>query len=58
MQEKIASRNADLNRRRAQEQILGEAHIICATLSGSGHEMFQGISIEYVIYQSVRCNNV
>ncbi|KAF2737542.1 tRNA-splicing endonuclease-like protein [Polyplosphaeria fusca] len=56
--ERLASRNADLNRRRAQEEILGNAHIICATLSGSGHEMFQGISIEFetvIVDEAAQC---
>jgi senataxin len=56
--EKLASRNADLNRRRAQEAILNDAHIICATLSGSGHEMFQGLSIEFetvIVDEAAQC---
>ncbi|EAW08906.1 putative tRNA-splicing endonuclease [Aspergillus clavatus NRRL 1] len=42
-----AARDADLNRRRIQQEIIEGAHIICATLSGSGHEMFQNLSIEF-----------
>ncbi|KAL2871568.1 putative tRNA-splicing endonuclease [Aspergillus lucknowensis] len=42
-----AARDADLNRRRIQQEIIGGAHVICATLSGSGHEMFQNLSIEF-----------
>lgn len=56
--ERLASRNADLNRRRAQEAVLNEAHIICATLSGSGHEMFQGLSIEFetvIVDEAAQC---
>jgi senataxin len=56
--ERVASRNADLNRRRAQEQVLGNAHVICATLSGSGHEMFQGLSIEFetvIVDEAAQC---
>ncbi|KAL6152769.1 DEAD-box type RNA helicase [Exserohilum turcicum] len=56
--EKLASRNADLNRRRAQEAVLNEAHVICATLSGSGHEMFQGLSIEFetvIVDEAAQC---
>jgi senataxin len=56
--EKLASRNADLNRRRAQEAVLNDAHIICATLSGSGHEMFQGLSIEFetvIVDEAAQC---
>ncbi|KAL6710764.1 DEAD-box type RNA helicase [Coniothyrium glycines] len=57
-EEKLASRNADLNRRRAQETVLNDAHIICATLSGSGHEMFQGLSIEFetvIVDEAAQC---
>lgn len=42
-----AARDADLTRRRIQQEIIDGAHVICATLSGSGHEMFQNLSIEF-----------
>ncbi|KAL2830194.1 SEN1 N terminal-domain-containing protein [Aspergillus cavernicola] len=42
-----AARDADLNRRRIQQEIIDGAHVICATLSGSGHDMFQNLSIEF-----------
>ncbi|KAL4805801.1 SEN1 N terminal-domain-containing protein [Aspergillus unguis] len=42
-----AARDADLNRRRIQQEIIDGALVICATLSGSGHEMFQNLSIEF-----------
>lgn len=42
-----AARDADINRRRVQQDILNNANVICATLSGSGHEMFQNLSIEF-----------
>ncbi|PYH97717.1 hypothetical protein BO71DRAFT_406762 [Aspergillus ellipticus CBS 707.79] len=42
-----AARDAELNRRRIQQEIIDGAHVICATLSGSGHEMFQNLSIEF-----------
>lgn len=57
-EERLASRNADLNRRRAQEAVLNDAHVICATLSGSGHDMFQGLSIEFetvIIDEAAQC---
>ena len=41
------ARDAEINRRRVQQEILNGAHVICATLSGSGHEMFQNLSIEF-----------
>ncbi|PVH99244.1 tRNA-splicing endonuclease-like protein [Periconia macrospinosa] len=56
--ERTADRNAELNRRRAQQQVLDDAHIICATLSGSGHEMFQGLNIEFetvVVDEAAQC---
>ncbi|PGH26410.1 hypothetical protein AJ80_01908 [Polytolypa hystricis UAMH7299] len=42
-----AARNADLTRRKIQQEIMDDAHVICATLSGSGHDMFQTLSIEF-----------
>ncbi|KAF1949180.1 tRNA-splicing endonuclease-like protein [Byssothecium circinans] len=56
--EKAAGRNAELGRRRAQQQILDNAQIICATLSGSGHDMFQGLNIEFetvVVDEAAQC---
>ena len=41
------ARDAEIHRRRVQQEILDSADIICATLSGSGHEMFQGLNIEF-----------
>ena len=42
-----ASRDAELNRKRIQQEILDCAHVLCATLSGSGHEIFQGLNVEF-----------
>ena len=42
-----AARDAEMSRRRVQQEILDDAHVMCATLSGSGHEMFQGLNIEF-----------
>lgn len=42
-----ASRDADINRRRIQQAILDSAHVLCATLSGSGHDTFQGLNVEF-----------
>ncbi|OJD27124.1 hypothetical protein ACJ73_01491 [Blastomyces percursus] len=42
-----AARNADLARKKVQQEIIDGAQVICATLSGSGHEMFQSLSIEF-----------
>lgn len=43
----MVARDAEINRRRVQQEILDNSHVICATLSGSGHEMFQGLNIEF-----------
>ena len=42
-----AARDAEISKRRAQQEILDNSHIICATLSGSGHEMFQSLNVEF-----------
>lgn len=42
-----ASRDAELNRKRMQQMILDSAHILCATLSGSGHDIFQTLNVEF-----------
>ncbi|KZF20824.1 tRNA-splicing endonuclease [Xylona heveae TC161] len=42
-----AARDAEINRRRVQQEILDQADVICATLSGSGHDMFQNLNIEF-----------
>ena len=42
-----AVRDAEMSRRRVQQEIIDGAHVICATLSDSGHEMFQGLNIEF-----------
>ena len=43
----IIAREAEITRRRVQQEILDGAQVICATLSGSGHEMFQNLNIEF-----------
>ena len=56
--ENTTNRQADLNRKRAQQAILDGAHVICATLSGSGHEMFQNLNIEFetvVVDEAAQC---
>ncbi|KAL1311230.1 hypothetical protein AAFC00_001420 [Neodothiora populina] len=56
--ETTASRTQDLNRKRVQQAILDEAHVICATLSGSGHDMFQSLNIEFetvVVDEAAQC---
>lgn len=41
------ARDAEISRRKVQQEIIDGAHIICATLSGSGHDMFQNLNIEF-----------
>ena len=57
-QERNAGREAELTKKRAQQSVLDEAHVICATLSGSGHDMFQSLNIEFetvVIDEAAQC---
>ncbi|KAK5131737.1 hypothetical protein LTR08_000626 [Meristemomyces frigidus] len=57
-QERNSGREAELNRKRAQQAVLDEAHVICATLSGSGHDMFQSLNIEFetvIIDEAAQC---
>ncbi|KAK4986551.1 DEAD-box type RNA helicase [Elasticomyces elasticus] len=59
--ETAANRNADLSRKRAQQAVLDGAHIICGTLSGTGHEMFQNLNIEFetvVVDEAAQCVEV
>lgn len=56
--ERNAGREAELNRKRAQQAVLDQAHVICATLSGSGHDMFQSLNIEFetvIIDEAAQC---
>lgn len=53
-----AGREAELNKKRAQQAVLNDAHVICATLSGSGHDMFRSLSIEFetvIIDEAAQC---
>ena len=56
--ETITNRQNEMNRKRAQQAIIDEANVICATLSGSGHEMFQSLSVEFetvVVDEAAQC---
>ncbi|KAK3696024.1 DEAD-box type RNA helicase [Vermiconidia calcicola] len=56
--ERNAGREVELNKKRAQQAILDDAHVICATLSGSGHDMFQSLDIEFetvIIDEAAQC---
>jgi senataxin len=53
-----ATRETDIIRRRFQQQILDDAHVLCATLSGSGHDMFHNLKIDFetvVIDEAAQC---
>ncbi|KFY39978.1 hypothetical protein V495_05661 [Pseudogymnoascus sp. VKM F-4514 (FW-929)] len=41
------ARDNEINRRRIQQEIINGAHVLCSTLSGSGHDMFKNISVEF-----------
>lgn len=43
----VVARDAEINRRKIQQEVLDNAHVLCATLSGSGHDMFQNLNIEF-----------
>ncbi|KAF4549892.1 Helicase SEN1-like protein [Elsinoe fawcettii] len=56
--EGAAGRNQELERRRVQQAVIDESHIICATLSGSGHELFQNLNVEFetvVVDEAAQC---
>ena len=40
-------RNNEIRRRKIQQEIMDQAQIICATLSGAGHEMLKGMNVEF-----------
>ena len=53
-----AGRNADIDRRNAQKAILNDAHVICGTLSASGHHMFQNLEVEFetvIVDEAAQC---
>lgn len=53
-----ANRAAELARKQARQAILDSAHVICATLSGSGHEMFQNLNLEFetvILDEAAQC---
>jgi senataxin len=57
-QDNQTSRQAEMERKRIQQHILDGAHVICATLSGSGHDMFQNLNIEFetvVVDEAAQC---
>ncbi|KAJ5595576.1 uncharacterized protein N7459_001784 [Penicillium hispanicum] len=52
------ARNAEMHKRRVQQEIIDGAHVICTTLSGSGHEIFQSMNVEFetvIIDEAAQC---
>lgn len=51
-------RESEVRRRVIQQQILDSAQVLCATLSGSGHEMFKNLNVEFetvIIDEAAQC---
>ncbi|KAK4198419.1 putative helicase [Triangularia verruculosa] len=51
-------REAEIKRRQIQQEILDKAQVLCATLSGSGHEMFKNLNVEFetvIIDEAAQC---
>ncbi|KAI1875942.1 uncharacterized protein JN550_001438 [Neoarthrinium moseri] len=51
-------RESEIRRRQVQQQILDSAHVLCSTLSGAGHEMLKGLSVEFetvIIDEAAQC---
>ncbi|KAJ0123384.1 tRNA-splicing endonuclease [Diaporthe amygdali] len=51
-------RESEVRRRVVQQQILDSAQVLCATLSGSGHEMFKNLNVEFetvIIDEAAQC---
>ena len=42
-----SARNAEIMRNKIRQEIVDGAHILCATLSGSGHDMFRNLSLDF-----------
>jgi senataxin len=52
------ARENEINRRRIQQEIIDGAHVLCSTLSGSGHDMFKNLSVEFetvIIDEAAQC---
>ncbi|KAI5921877.1 SEN1 N terminal-domain-containing protein [Camillea tinctor] len=53
-----AARENEIRRRQIQQEILDSAQVLCATLSGSGHEMFRNLSVEFetvIVDEAAQC---
>ncbi|RWA06441.1 hypothetical protein EKO27_g8658 [Xylaria grammica] len=53
-----AARESAIRRGQIQQEILNSAQVLCATLSGSGHDMFKSLSVEFetvIIDEAAQC---
>ncbi|KAI1362492.1 SEN1 N terminal-domain-containing protein [Xylaria arbuscula] len=53
-----AARESEIRRRQIQQEVLDSAQVLCATLSGSGHEMFKNLAVEFetvIIDEAAQC---
>ncbi|KAK1758566.1 SEN1 N terminal-domain-containing protein [Echria macrotheca] len=53
-----AQRESDIKRRQIQQDILDKAQVLCTTLSGSGHDMFRTLTVEFetvIIDEAAQC---
>ncbi|KAL2757855.1 hypothetical protein ACRALDRAFT_2025559 [Sodiomyces alcalophilus JCM 7366] len=52
------SREMEIKRKKVQQEILDSSQVLCATLSGSGHEMFKNLSVDFetvIIDEAAQC---
>lgn len=52
------AREMEIKRRQIQQEILDKSQVLCATLSGSGHEMFKNLNVEFetvIIDEAAQC---
>lgn len=52
------ARENEIRKRQVQQEILDQAQVLCATLSGSGHEMFKNLNVEFetvIIDEAAQC---
>ncbi|KAJ5887421.1 hypothetical protein N7495_007462 [Penicillium taxi] len=55
---KTQTRNNDMQRKAMQQEIARKADVICTTLSGSGHDIFQTLDLEFetvIIDEAAQC---
>lgn len=52
------ARDNEIRRRLVLQKIIDGAHVLCSTLSGSGHEMFKNLNVEFetvIIDEAAQC---